>query len=103
MSKVWEDTDGCANKYRCNLDIYLMTVLSSPYVIIMDSAINSPFHGKNFVGGINPMYKRYMEGEMELIGKLGSNDTSRIGMLPSHSKHVSIKFPDQCMHIINNK
>ena len=40
MSKVWEDTAGCANKYRCNLDIYLMTVLSSSYGIIMDLAIN---------------------------------------------------------------
>ena len=24
MSTVWEDTDGCANKYRKDLDIYLM-------------------------------------------------------------------------------
>ena len=27
MLKVWEDTDGCANKYRSYMDIYLMTVL----------------------------------------------------------------------------
>ena len=29
---------------------------------------------------------------MEFIGKLASNDTSNIGMLPSDSKDVSIKF-----------
>ena len=27
MSTVWEDTDGCANNYGCDLAIYLLTVL----------------------------------------------------------------------------
>ena len=40
---------------------------------------------------------------MELIGKLASNDTSKIGMITSASKDVSIKFADQCIHILNNK
>ena len=40
---------------------------------------------------------------MELIGKLGSNNITKIGILPSASKEVSIKFADQCLHIINNK
>ena len=33
-SKVWEDTNGCAKQYMCALDVYLMNVLSSSYVII---------------------------------------------------------------------
>ena len=40
---------------------------------------------------------------MELIGKLESDNTSKIGMLPSASKYVSIKFADQCKHILNNR
>ena len=40
---------------------------------------------------------------MELIGKLERNNTSKIGMLPSTSKDVSIIFADKCIHIINNK
>ena len=40
---------------------------------------------------------------MELIGKLGSSYISNIGMLPSASKDISIKFADQCLHILNNK
>ena len=40
---------------------------------------------------------------MEIIGKLGSNDTRNIGMLTSASKDVSIQFEEQCLHIINNK
>ena len=40
---------------------------------------------------------------MEFIGKLGSNDTTNIVMLPSSSIDVFIKFTDQCIKIINNK
>ena len=36
VSKGMEDTNGCANQYSCDLDIYLLTVLSSLYGIIMD-------------------------------------------------------------------
>ena len=40
---------------------------------------------------------------MELIGKLASNNTSQIGMLPSASKDVSVNFADKYIHILNNK
>ena len=103
MSTVWEDTKGCAKQYSCTLAIYLMTVLLSSYVIIMDSAINAPVQGKNFIDGLNETENSHMKEQMELIGKLESNVTSNIGILPSASKYASIKFLDQCIHIINNK
>ena len=103
MSKVLEDTDGCAKKFRCALAIYLMTVLSYSYGIITDHVINSPGHGNNFVDGINATEKCYLKEEMEPMAKLVSKDTTNIGMLPSASKYVSIKFSDQCIHILNNK
>ena len=34
---------------------------------------------------------------MEVIGKLASNDKSRIGILPSSSKYVCIEFSDQIL------
>ena len=40
---------------------------------------------------------------MELIGKLTSNYTKDIEIIPSSSKEVSIKFSDQCIHILNNR
>ena len=103
MSTVWEDTYGYAKQYRCALAIYLITVLSSSYDIITDCAINEPGHRNNVVDGLNAIEKRYLKEKMELIGKLASNETSKIGMLPSDSKDVSIKFTDQRIHIINNK
>ena len=102
MSTVWEDTEGCAKKYRCDLAIYLMTVLSSSYGIIMDRAINSPGNQNIVVDVINATEKNYLKREIELIAKLVSNDTTKIGILPSASKDVSIKFPDHCLHILNN-
>ena len=40
---------------------------------------------------------------MELIGKLASTTISNIGIIPSDSKYISIKFSYQYIHIINNK
>ena len=74
MSKVWWDTDGCADKYRCALDVYLMTVLescfcpkpscrggTSSYGIIMNLEINAPGNGNNVVYGLNVMYRCYLK------------------------------------------
>ena len=83
MSEVWEGTDGCAKKYRCALAKYLMTVLKISYGIIMDCAINAPGNGKNIVDGLNVREFFYLMGKIELIDKLGSNDTTKIGMLTS--------------------
>ena len=80
-----------------------MTVLWFSYGIIMDRSINAPDHGNNYFFGFNATDKYYLKEQMELIGKLVINDTSRIGILPSASKDVSIKFVDKCIHIINNK
>ena len=60
----------------------------------MDRTINAAFHVNNVVDGMNATYKRFLKGEMELIGKLGSIDTTKIGIFPSASKEVSFKFPD---------
>ena len=103
ISTVWEDTDGCAKEYRCVLDIYLMTVLSSSNFIITYHSINTPGHVNNVGDVLNATDKRYLKGEMEFIGKLSSNHTINVGTLSSASKDVSIKFSDQCLHIINDK
>ena len=92
MSTVLEDTDGCSKQYRCSLAIYLMTVLSYLYGIIIDREINTPGHGKNVVDEINTTEKHFLKEKMELIGKVASNDTSNIGLHPSTSKYVYIKF-----------
>ena len=69
----------------------------------MDLAINAPVLGNNVVDGLNTTDKHYLKGEMELIGKLVSKYNTKIGIIPSASRDVSIKFPDQCLYILDNK
>ena len=68
----------------------------------MGGAINELGHEKNVAAVLNAMGKRSLKVKIELIGKLGSNNTKNIGMLPSASKDVSVKFEDQCLYILNN-
>ena len=103
IPKLREDTDGCAKQHRHDLVIYLTTVLSSSYDIIMYRAMNEPGHGNNVVDGLNKMEMSYVKEKMELFSNLSSNNTSKIRMLPSASKDVSLKFSGQCLYILNNK
>ena len=64
-------------------------------------AINAPGHVNNVVDRINATDKRYLKKQMELIGKLASSDTSKIGILPTDSKDILIKFAYQSIHSIN--
>ena len=88
MSTVWNYTNGCYKQYICDLYIYLITVLSSSNVIIMDRKVNAPVHVNNFLGGLNSMGKRYLKEQKELIGKLASNNTSNIVMISGASKNI---------------
>ena len=64
-------------------------MLSSSYGIIMDCAINAQGHGSNVVDVLNATEKLYFKGDLELIDKLGSNKTKKIGILPTASKNFS--------------
>ena len=52
-----EGNYGCAKQYKCALGIYLFTVLSYLYGVIMDHAINAPGHRNNVVDGLNDTKK----------------------------------------------
>ena len=57
MSTLLEDTDYCVKQYRCDLSIYLMTVLSTSYATIMYLEINSPSNGNIVFDGLNAIVK----------------------------------------------
>ena len=73
LSTIWENTDDCAEQYICASAMYLMSVMSHCYCIIIDRGISAPEHGKEVVGGLNAFDKRYMFnflGQLYLIHKL---------------------------------
>ena len=57
---IWENTDSCAEQYRCASSLYLISVMSQFYSIIIDWGISSPGNGKEVVDGLNAVYNRYI-------------------------------------------
>ena len=46
LSIIWENTDGCAEQYRCASALYLISVISQTYSLIIDRSISAPGNGK---------------------------------------------------------
>ena len=57
---MWENIDGCEDQYRCASAIYLTSVMSQHYSIIIDCGMIAPGHGKELVDGINAIDKIYI-------------------------------------------
>ena len=49
---IWEKTDGCAEQYRCASALYLMSVISQCYSIIVDGGTSATGHEKKVVDGL---------------------------------------------------
>ena len=60
LSKIWENTDGCAEQYICASEIYLMSVMLKCYSVIIYRGISAPGHGKEVCDGINAIEKLYI-------------------------------------------
>ena len=58
--KMWDQTDGCSNKYMCYIAYYLMSFLSELYQIVLDRAVDTPGNGKYVVYGFNALQKQYL-------------------------------------------
>ena len=67
LSSIWENTDGCDDKYRCASAIYLMSVILQCYSVITDFGISAPGHVKEVVDGPNAAYKRYIYQLMSTV------------------------------------
>ena len=73
MSQIWENTDGYAGQYICASALDLMSVMSQCYSVIIDLDISAPEHGKEFVDGINAIYKCCIYQLMSTVKLPGSN------------------------------
>ena len=72
FSAIWEDTAGCAEQYRCDSALYLMSVMSQCYSIIIDRGIIAPGNCKGVVYGLNDVDKRYIYQFMSTVQLPGS-------------------------------
>jgi hypothetical protein len=72
------DADGCCKQYRCGNSKFFNSLLSSTHGITIDQAIGAPGHGKDVVEGLNAINKRYLSGNMCLIGATELNDSDKL-------------------------
>ena len=55
---MWDQTDGCANQYRCSIAYYIIYFLSESYQILIDRTVDTLGHGKYVVDGFNAVQKQ---------------------------------------------
>ena len=55
-----ENTDGCVEQYICASSLYLMSVMSQCYSVIIDRGISAPGNGREVVNGLNGIGKCYI-------------------------------------------
>ena len=67
LGKIWGNSDGCAKQYRCASELYLMSVMSHCYSIIIYRGISAPGHGKEVVDGLNTVDKRHIYQLMSTV------------------------------------
>ena len=60
LSTIWENTDYCAEQNRCASALYLLSVMSQTYSIIISRGISAPGNGKEVVDGLNAVDERYI-------------------------------------------
>ena len=50
----------CAEHYRCATALYLMSVLSQAFSVVIDRGISAPGHNRYVVYGLNTIEKRFL-------------------------------------------
>ena len=60
LSNIWENEDGCAERYRCTTVLDLFYILPQAFDIVIERGISSLGHGKEFLHGLNDKDKRFI-------------------------------------------
>ena len=60
LSTIWENTDGCAEQYKCSSALYIMSVIFQCYSVIIYCGISAPVHVKGVFNGLNAIDKLYI-------------------------------------------
>ena len=60
LSTIWGNINGCDNNYICATSLYLISMLSQAFYVIIDRGISAPGHVKEVVYGLNDIAKRFL-------------------------------------------
>ena len=96
LSTIWESTDGCAEQYICASALYLLSVMSQCYSIIIDRGISAPGNGKEVVDGLSATRKELVMTETTIYDFHASFSIPAIQKLAFHLPHVRILCTNYC-------
>ena len=68
------NTDGCAEQYFCATALYLLSMLSHAYNIIINPGVGATGHGREVVGGLNYTRKRFLSMLIKTVQLPGTED-----------------------------
>ena len=66
-STIWYNIDGCSKQYICAAVLYLLSILSHAYNILIDIGVGAPGHGKYLVYGLKATDKRFIAMLMKTV------------------------------------
>jgi len=98
---MWDQTDGCSKQYRCSIAYYLLSFLSSTFVIDIDRGIDTPGHGKDVVDGFNAVQKRYLKSCLRSRATPEVHDSSSKQMrVNAMTEEGEVSFADECKRLL---
>ena len=84
-SKIWNNIDGFDYEYICATELYLLSMLSYVYNIVIDCGIGAPGHGKDVVYGLKDTEESFLSMLITTVQLPGeSTNNSQFAMYTSN-------------------
>ena len=92
LSIIWGNTYGCVDHYRFFTVLYLISMLSQAFYVIIDRGIIEPGHGREVVYGLNYIDKRFLLQLISIVQLPGpkSYDTQMVMHTGTRTYDVSL-------------
>ena len=99
---MWDQTDGCANQYRCSIAHYMMYFLSESYQNFLDRAVDTPGHVKDVVDGFNSVQKQYLATcfRIHSTPEVDNIDSKRM-RVSAMTEKGEVSFSEECKRLLD--
>ena len=101
-STIWYKTYGCPEQYRCATVLYLLSVLSHAYNIVIDHRVEAPGHGKYIVDGLSDTKKSFLTMLMKTVQLPGASTNESQMVMHTTMSNTDIRLERLFQkHILN--
>ena len=103
VSNIWENTDIYSEHYRCAAALFLLSVLSKFYNIIIDLGVSAPGHGREVEYGLNVTNKRFIFHMMYTVQHPGSKWFNTQNTLHTAAQNTDMILAQEFQKHLSNK